>query len=141
MKKWFENLSYKLQVFMQGRYGRDELSGALSICALVLIILAFIRPLRFLVYIALIILIWSIFRSYSKNRAKRVEELNKYLKIKNFFISKFKLIKGMIRDRNTHLYVKCPDCKQYIRLRKPSKKGITISINCPKCKNNFTKKV
>ena len=138
MRDFFQNLSYKIQVFMQGRYGRDELSGALSIAAIVFLILAFIRPLRFCVYIAIIILIWSLYRSYSKNRAAREKELNTYLRIKNTVVSKFRLLKNMWRDRNTHIYVKCPNCKSYIRLKKPPK-GKNIRINCPKCQNSFTK--
>ena len=138
MRNFFQDLSYKFQVFMQGRYGRDELSGALSITALVFLILAFIRPLRFFVYIAIIILIFSLYRSFSRNHAARIKELNTYLKIKNTVVSKFKLVKGMWRDRNTHIYVKCPSCKQYIRLKKPPK-GKNIRITCPKCQNSFTK--
>lgn len=138
MRRWLDDLSYKLQNFMQGRYGRDELNRAITIAAIVCLILSIIRPLHFFVYIALAILIWSIFRSLSRNHAAREKELNAYLNIKNTVVSKFKLVKGMIRDRNTHIYAKCPNCKTYVRISKPPK-GKRIRITCPKCRNSFEK--
>ena len=139
MRRWLQDLSYKMQVFMQGRYGRDELSMVLTISAIVFIILALFRPLRFFIYIALAILIWSLFRTYSKNHSARRKELDAYLKIKNTVISKFKLIKSMWRDRGTHIYIKCPNCKATVRLSKPPK-GKRILVTCPKCKNQFEKR-
>ena len=139
MRRWLQDLSYKMQVFMQGRYGRDELSRTLTIAAIVCIILALFRPLRFFIYIALAILIWSLFRTYSKNHASRRKELDVYLKFKNTCTGKFKLVKGMWRDRNTHIYIKCPNCKAMIRLSKPPK-GKRILVTCPKCKNQFEKR-
>ena len=139
MRNWLQNLSYKMQVFMQGRYGRDELTNVLTIAGIVFLILAFINPLHFFVYIALAVLIYSLYRSYSKNHNARIKELNFYLKIKVFLVNKFKLLKGMWRDRNTHIYVKCPNCKTYVRISKPAK-GKTIRITCPKCKNFFDKR-
>ena len=138
MRNFFQDLSYKLQTFMQGRYGRDELSGVLSIAAIVFLILSLFSPLRFFWYIAVAVIIWSLFRSLSRNRAGREKELNAYLKIKKTIVSKFKLIRGMWRDRNTHVYIKCPGCKSYIRMKKPPK-GRNIQITCPKCHNTFIK--
>ena len=135
MRRWFQNMSYK----MQNRYGRDELSLVLSVIALVFILLGLIRPLRFLIYFALAALIWSLIRALSTNSAQRTKELEFYLKCKNSVVNKFKLIKSRFRDRNTHLYVKCPSCKTYIRISKP-KRGIRIMITCPKCKNQFEKR-
>ncbi len=128
-----------MQGFMQGRYGRDELSMALNIAAIICLILSFFRPLRFFIYIALVVIIWSITRSYSKNKAARVKELNAYYKLKNTVTGKIKLFKGMWRDRNTHLYCKCPNCKTVVRIKKPEK-GKNILITCQRCKNSFEKR-
>ena len=138
MRRWFDDLSYRFQTFMQGRYGRDELSRAITIAAIVFLILSLIRPLHFFVYIALAVLLWSVYRSFSKNRAGREKELNAYLKVKNTVINKFKLVKGMWQDRNTHHYVKCPNCGTYVRISRPPK-GKKIRITCPKCRNSFEK--
>jgi len=47
MKKWFEQLGKRYQLFMQERYGVDELSQFLSIAALILLLPSFIPNLRF----------------------------------------------------------------------------------------------
>ncbi|MBQ9030363.1 MAG: hypothetical protein IJ106_02760 [Parasporobacterium sp.] len=138
MRRWLEDLSYKMQTFMQGRYGRDELTRVLIGAAFVFLILSLFRPLGFFSYIALAILIWDLFRTFSKNHAGRQKERDAYLKIKNTVTGKFRLLKGMWRDRNTHIYVKCPNCRTMIRLAKPPK-GKHIMITCPKCRNSFEK--
>ena len=138
MRNFFNDLSYKFSVFMQGRYGRDELSRATTIAAIVFLILSLFRPLHFFVYIALAVLIWSVYRSFSKNRAARERELNAYYKAKNAVTGKFKLLRGMWRDRNTHIYVKCPNCKTYVRISRPPR-GKRIRITCPKCRNTIEK--
>lgn len=138
MRRWMEDFSYKMANFMQGRYGRDPLTRVLNVIVVILLVLSIIFPLRFLWYIGLAILIYSIYRMFSRNHAARVKELNVWLKIKDTVIGKCKLVKGMWKDRETHIYVKCPNCKTYIRLRKPPK-GKNILINCPKCRNSFEK--
>jgi len=138
MRNFFSDLSYKFSVFMQGRYGRDELSRTITIAAIVCLVLSIFRPLHFFVYIALAILIWSAYRSFSKNRTARERELEAYRKIKDTIVNKFKLIKSMWRDRNTHIYVKCPNCRTYVRISKPPK-GKRIRITCPKCRNTIEK--
>ena len=80
MKKWFEKLSEKYQLFMQERYGIDELSQFLSIVALILLLPSFIPSLRFFCIASLVLMIWSLVRSFSKNVYKRREERNGYLK-------------------------------------------------------------
>ncbi|MCF0228898.1 MAG: hypothetical protein HUJ76_04290 [Parasporobacterium sp.] len=139
MRNFFENLSYKFQGLMRDRYGVDQLSKTLNIAALVFIILSLFGPLGFFRYIALAVLIWSLVRSFSKNKAARVRELEAYLRITKSVTDKFNLVKRMIKERNTHLYCKCPNCKAMVRISKPPK-GKTIRINCPKCKNSFEKR-
>ena len=77
MKSFLEHVRYKIQAFMQGRYGMDELSYFLSMTGLTLFLLSvLIRPLSILYFPALAVLIWSWFRSFSKNIYKRREERN-----------------------------------------------------------------
>lgn len=51
MKKWFSSLGYRIQYFMQGRYGYDELCRFLSISALVLLLLSYIPYLGFSIFL------------------------------------------------------------------------------------------
>lgn len=132
MRNWFENLGYKLQRWMYGRYGYDELSKFLNITSLVLIFLSIFIP--FLYTIALVMIVWSAFRTYSKNVPKRLKERDAYLHAKNKVRQWLNVRKSMWRERKTHRYYKCPGCKVHIRV--PKGKG-KIEISCPKCRNKI----
>ena len=56
------------------------------------------------------------------------------LYIKDKIIKLFDYKKKKYKDRNTHMYKKCPKCKQKIRL--PLKKG-KHTVKCPNCGNKF----
>jgi len=139
MRKWPGKLGYKIQYFMQGRYGYDELFRFLSVSALVLLLLSFIPYLRILYFLGIALLIWAWFRSLSKNLYKRQMERQKYLAIKNKVSQKFLLYRNRWRDRKTHKYYKCPYCRIFVRITKPGK-GKTIKIHCPKCGQEFSKR-
>lgn len=139
MKRWFENLSYKFQGFMQGRYGSDELSRFLCILALITIFLSWIPGLTFLSVLSWVFLIWSIYRSLSRNLYKRQTEREKYLAIKGKITSRFNTYRRMWAERGTHKYYKCPNCKTRVRIVKPPK-GKNILVHCSRCGNDFQKR-
>ena len=124
----------KIQKFMQGRYGPDELyKFMLIICLIIIIVNMFVNSL-ILRILELIIFGLALYRFLSKKKSKRSKENRIYLntkdKIKNFFTYQNK----KFQDRNTHMYKKCPKCKQKIRL--PLKKG-KHTVKCPSCKERF----
>ena len=139
MRNWLQNISYKVQGFMQGRYGSDELSGFMCIAALVSIVLSWIPKLTFFIFITWILLIWMIFRTFSKNLYKRQLEREKYLKIKGKISSRFNTYKRMWTERKTHKYYKCPNCRTRVRISRPPK-GKNIMVHCNRCGNDFKKK-
>lgn len=139
MRKWLDNLSYKLQGFMQGRYGTDELSRLLCYMALALVLLSYVPALRIVSIVAWILLVISIYRSLSKNLYKRQCEREKYLRIKGKISSRFGIYKRMWVERKTHSYYKCPNCKTRVRIRKPPK-GKNIMVHCTRCGNDFQKR-
>lgn len=139
MKNFFRNLGYKLQGFMQNRNGNDELNRFLVFASLFFFLLSLIRPIHFLYYIGLAVLVLTIFRALSKNIYRRQTERNKYLEIKGKVLSQFGTLKNMWRDRKTHRYFKCPSCKTTVRIKIPPK-GATISLKCPKCGMAIIKK-
>ena len=139
MKKWLSNIGYRIQYFMQGRYGYDELSWFLFVSGLVLFILSRIPYLWVLYFLAFALLVWSLFRSLSRNIYRRQMERQKYLTLKYKVKQEFLLYRNVWRDRKTHKYYKCPHCRAIVRIRRPGK-GITISIGCAKCGQEFKKR-
>ncbi len=127
----------KLQRFMMGRYGVDELGKFSLYFGLALIVINLFLPSRLLNALIFLLLVITYFRMFSRNYEKRRKENNVYLKYFNkvrYFFSKQKYMAGERKD--FHIYT-CPNCKQKIRI--PRGKG-KISITCPKCKTEFIKK-
>ena len=137
MKKWFQNLGYKMQSFMVGRYGYDELSRAMSIIALICLLVAMFTGWPLLSTVALILWVWALIRSYSKNISKRQLERQSYLRLTGRIKGWFGTKKRAWSERKTHCYFKCPNCKKTLRV--PKGKG-KIKITCPECKTQITKK-
>ena len=108
--------------------------------------------------LGLVILIFAIYRAFSKKIYKRVAELNKFTSIANSILGKFnrKLpdnlsrvtlnnipiffsqlnyqIKYKINNFKKYKIVKCPKCKQKLRL--PRGKG-SIVVTCKSCSHKF----
>lgn len=121
---------------MYGRYGTDQLNLFLLICAFSISVISNFIPIPFFGYLGLIPLIYSIYRTFSKNIAKRRSENEKFLHVWRKFTRFFKNFKKNAADRKIYKYFKCPNCSQKVRV--PKGKG-KISITCPKCKTKFIK--
>lgn len=126
-----------LRKFMQGRYGADQLSFTLLILSLVISLITSLFSIPLIALIGYIPLIFSLYRMLSKNISKRRKEnqvfLKKYQPIESWCKKKVRRIKAL----KTHKYFKCPNCSQELRV--PRGKG-KITITCPKCHSNFSKK-
>jgi len=115
--------------FMYGRYGVDELSKFLTVTALILYVVGIFIP--FVSLIGMVLLVWSLFRTYSRNTEKRRIERERYLRRTEGIRKWFRLRKRMFKERKTHTYFKCKTCKAVIRV--PKGRG-EINVGCPKCK-------
>ena len=137
----------RLRKFMAGRYGADELNKFLTICGWVLLLLGFVLSGidstvtvtlgSLLVTLSWAVLIYSVFRTLSKNTQKRAAENYKYFTCKNRVLAWWKGLKLRWQDRKVHRYFRCPQCRATVRV--PKGKG-KIRITCPHCKNQFIKK-
>ena len=137
----------RLRKFMVGRYGADELNRFLTICGWVLLLAGFVLSSiqknaaqilgSLMVTLSWALLIWSIFRTLSKNTQKRASENYQYFVYKNKVVSWWKQRKLRWQDRKVHRYFRCPQCRATVRV--PKGKG-KIRITCPHCKNQFVKK-
>ena len=126
-----------LQRLMYGRNGSDQLGRAAIVAALVLDVVSMFvirnRHLQLvgilLYWVAMALLLYAIFRAFSKNLYKRREEHSKFLqwtwKVKNGRSA------AKARHADTaHKYFTCKNCKTICRV--PVGKGKVI-ITCPKC--------
>ena len=134
MNRWWQNVAYKLQRFMYGRYGADILTKHSNIAVIIVFLLSTIFPI---VYpLAWALLLWSTFRILSKNIYNRTRERNAYLRFLHQLRRRKNLIKNRYRDRKTHRFYKCPGCHEYLRVPKG---GGTVHITCPKCRHEITR--
>lgn len=140
MKNFFMKLGYKIQRFMIGRYGIDQLWRWLIIFYFIVLIFANIAY-RFshIAYWALFVLatalvVFALFRVFSKNIEARRSENQSWLRFTGRIKQKFMFEKNKFKQRKTHKFVKCKSCKKVLRL--PKHKG-KINVTCPHCSNSF----
>ena len=137
----------RLRKFMEGRYGADELNRFLTLCGWVLLLIGFVLSGidskvaliagSVLVTLSWALLIYSLFRTFSKRTQERASENYKYFVCKNKVLGWFRRGKARWQDRKTHRYFRCPQCRATVRV--PKGKG-KIRITCPKCRHQFVKK-
>ena len=127
----------RMQRFMAGRYGNDQLNQFIFIVAIISMVLEIITRQSLFYTLTLVLLILAYVRVFSRNINKRYEENMKFLQKKDAILNKFRKQKYYAAQRrNFHIYT-CPQCKQKIRI--PKGKG-KISITCTKCRTSFIKK-
>lgn len=137
LQQFFQSLAVRIRQFMIGRYGTDEFTFALLIISVIFTFLDNFRPIRFFYFIGVAIVWYSFFRTMSKNHEKRRKELNWYLRVSEKPKAELKLLGNKIRDRKTHRYFRCKECKTVLRVPKGRGK---IEITCPKCRARVVKK-
>lgn len=126
----------KLQYWMMGRNGTDQLSIALLIAGFVISLFSnFFWPLIFLSYA---IYIWMLFRMFSRNVPARQRENQVFLRVWRPITQWFSFQRTRFRDRKLYRYFKCPHCG--LRLRVPKGRG-KIQVTCQKCHTEFIKRV
>jgi len=121
---------------MMGRNGVDELARMLSFLGLFMMIFDLFFRTGFLTLLALIVVILSYARTFSKNIAKRRAENQKYLAFRYKLVVKWNKLKNRIKQRKHYRFYACPTCKQKVRVPKGHGK---IEITCPKCREKFIK--
>jgi len=127
----------KIQQWMIGRYGTDELSRTLVVIALILMIIGSFTGSVVASLVSWALFIWGYYRCLSKNIIKRSRERDNYLRLIEPLKRKISLWKRMWNDRNSYRYFKCPNCKKMIRV--PKGKG-KIAISCKNCRTEIIRK-
>ena len=123
--------------FMTGRYGIDQFSIALLVSSILLAIIFYFFPYKFIRVIYLGLIIYTYFRIFSRNINKRYRENYKFMKLWNPVRKKWNQWIIQFKSRKTYKFFKCSFCGQKIRI--PKGKG-KIRITCPKCKNTMIRR-
>ena len=135
---FFQRIRESLSRLMAGRHGVDEFSMALLIAGLALSIIGSLIGLAFILSpVSLALYVFSVFRMFSRDHAKRTSENQRYLSfwanstsgIRQFFIR--------LKNSRKYKYFKCPQC--HARLRLPRKVG-EVTVTCGKCRHAFKQK-
>ncbi len=137
-------LREKLARFLYGRYGADSLYNALFVCELILLfigtvlnVLGNVEPVLAMISIAfyavaLGLMIFAMYRFFSRNISKRRRENQAWLRFKAKFRRKPK--RRLPPDTADHIFRSCPHCKSTLRL--PREKG-KHQVKCPRCGERF----
>ena len=128
----------KAAEFMQGRYGHDKLNLFIWIVAAALWFINFFVRSPILVIVILLVGALAVFRSLSTNITKRMYENNRFLSVYTVVADFFKRQYMKVRDFKTHRYLRCPNCKAQLRLKKRTG---TQHIHCPRCGKDFKKNI
>ena len=125
----------KLQKFMYGRYGVDELNKFLFKIYVGLIILDLFVDNKILLFLELLIIFIMFYRLLSKNCYQRRKENKTFLSLKKKIANPFQNIKRNIQDKD-YVYKKCSKCKKTLRLPIPFERGFQYT-RCPNCQKRI----
>ena len=141
----FQRFAHKLQTFMIGRNGPDDLVRFSLVVAIVLMVLSMVLPdataRAVFSWLALAVIVYGYFRMISKNVSKRYQENCAFLRVFDKAAAPFRRAGKQAEERKkygkTHHIYRCKNCGQSLRV--PKGKG-TIKVTCPKCGTSFTTK-
>lgn len=124
----------KVQEFMRGRNGADELSVASLWLAVILAIINIFANNGVISILVILLLAYAIFRMVS-------EDVNQRRKESMAFASKIGPLRPWLsnpsaayQNARTYKHATCPNCHQKVRV--PRGKG-HIRITCPRCHQKF----
>ena len=122
---------------MTGRNGADNLSRAVSVVVIVLLVVSLFfhgDAARALWILAVLGMVYVYFRMFSRNVYKRREENGKYMRLKYKAAAELRLFKERWIQRKDYKFFTCPSCRASLRV--PRHRG-KIKIVCRKCGTSF----
>lgn len=127
-----KKLLWKFAGFMYGRNGGDQLYLASGILLFILLVLQLFLESTLWSVFSMALVIWSLYRFFSKNILARQAENQKFMKYFTLAKAKGNKIIRRVKDIQTHRYRQCDHCETTLRL--PRRRG-THKARCPRCQN------
>ena len=115
---------------MRGRVGVDELSRALVVAAIVLLVLELVTGVGLFSLLGLVCIVVAAARSLSRNAAGRARECEAYRKVAAKPRRWVTLVRKNWEGRKTARYFTCPGCGCILSV--PKGKG-KLRVTCPRC--------
>lgn len=132
-----ERFRASLDRFMQGRVGVDELSRALVVAAIVLLVLELVTGVGLFSLLGLVCIVVAAVRSLSRNAAGRARECEAYRKAAARPRRWATLARKNWEGRKTARYFTCPGCGCILSV--PKGKG-KLRVTCPRCHAQTTRR-
>ena len=138
MQQWLTNFAMKVQRFMMGRYGGDQLNMALLILSVVISLISGFMPMGWIcTIVSAILIVLVFFRMLSRNTSRRFKENYVFLKVWNPVKNWFQWLYLSVRYMKKNRYFLCPKCGRIACI--PKKVG-RVTITCKGCKHKYDKK-
>ena len=131
---FFQRLRNALSRFMYGRNGADQLGLCIIWVAILLDVISMLTKNTAVSgvvgMITTVLVLWALFRVFSRNVYKRREENGKYIRARYKVSAALRVRHERWVQRKDYKFFTCPNCKTVCRV--PVGKG-KIVITCPKC--------
>ena len=127
----------KVQRFMVGRYGFDELSKVCLWLTVLLMVVSMFAKKQWIYLISLVVLVYTYFRAFSRKTAKRQQENQRFRNFRYQSVVKWNKWKERQAQKKSYRFYKFPQCTQTVRVPKGSGR---ICITCPRCRSEFIRK-
>ena len=125
-----------IQRFMYGRYGNDQLNLFLMVLYLLLYLAYMLTRLELFFLFSWVLLVCALFRLLSRDHARRRSENARFMRMAGPVLRWLRMRRTIRRDKE-HVYFKCPNCGQQLRV--PRGKG-NITVSCRNCGASFQEK-
>ncbi len=131
---FLQRLKMSLIRFMQGRHGPDNLGMFTLVTGLVCSVIGSITGVGILSLLGMGLYIWTLFRLFSKNNDKRIEENRKYISLTSGWKTKSSQFVKRLKNSREYRYFRCPNCKLLLRMKRGSGEK---EVTCARCKHQF----
>ncbi|MCR5041493.1 MAG: zinc-ribbon domain-containing protein [Clostridia bacterium] len=131
-----KSLWESLDAFMADRHNTDELTVCLFVIFVVLDLIsdfAWSIILKLIAYVFLGVAVW---RTLSKNDARREKENDRFLSLTAPISLFFNETRKNLADKE-YRYMHCPECKSSFKIKRV---GEQVSVTCPSCGHKFITK-
>lgn len=134
MRGFFERMVWKMGKWMEGRNGMDDLARHLYYVGLALLIISLFDRTGPVSLLAMVVLIYALFRAFSRKVDKRQAENAAYMQKTAGIRKKVEQTRLRFSERKQYRFVKCK-CGVILRVKRGQ--GVK-EIVCPKCREHMT---